>query len=596
MSLSWENKSPALTLFIIAGIMIFSGIGFRDAWPPDEPRFALVAKEMVASGQWLIPMRGGEIYPDKPPVFMWCIAFVYLLTGSLKVAILLPNAIASLITLGLTYRLSRSLSNEKVAVLSMLILIITPQFIIQAKFAQIDALVACFVWIGVCGLIKHFYIHENWRWYFTAWFFMGLGIITKGVGFLPVLLFIPIGLFAVHKRVNKGTWKARSLLGPILMLAVVALWLAPLLYLGFIKNDVNVQRYLSNILFKQTAQRYANAWHHIEPWYYYLVEVIPFFWIAPIAVILSKIRHLKRELEKSPAYSSLLMWVLLVVIFFSLSPGKRGVYILPALPALSMVSGYMLANLGAYGALALFSRVVTIMISSTILCCGLTIFFVESIAIKLASRFYIDIDAISALSAILIFTGAAGLTAHVIFVVARKNATGSQSTVLVRQILLWFIVMSVIPATMGAWVMNDYRTPRILLDNAQATIHSLSEDKFVPFEVGIVSFKEQYLLYSPFDFVHFGYHTDKAVENGSAWAWLYAGAKKNDSHQRTIYTDAPKTRRFLLVPKDYAFRCADMSAAVSLGVAHRDEWLLVPDSAATPSCSLPTSTSTFTTK
>ena len=94
--------SPAMTLFVIACIIILAGIGFRDAWPPDEPRFVLVAKEMVESGQWLIPMRGGEIYPDKPPIFMWSIALVYWLTGSLKVAMLLPNAIASIITLALT--------------------------------------------------------------------------------------------------------------------------------------------------------------------------------------------------------------------------------------------------------------------------------------------------------------------------------------------------------------------------------------------------------------------------------------------------------------------------------------------------------------
>ena len=189
MTSAFAHNRTAIILFVVATVIIFAGIGVRDAWPPDEPRFALVAKEMVTSGQWLIPMRGGEIYPDKPPIFMWCIALFYLVTGSLSVAMLLPSAIASLITLALTYRLARALADEKTAIFSMLLLLLSPQFVIQAKFAQIDALVACFIWVGVYGFVRHFCIAKSWRWYYMAWAAMGLGIITKGVGFLPVLIF-----------------------------------------------------------------------------------------------------------------------------------------------------------------------------------------------------------------------------------------------------------------------------------------------------------------------------------------------------------------------------------------------------------------------
>ena len=198
--LKLREDNAVLWLFLAAVTIILTGIGFRDAWPPDEPRFVLVAKEMMQTGQWLIPMRGGEIYPDKPPVFMWAIALVYLITGNMKIAMLLPNAIASIVTLVLTYRLSRSLSDEKTALLSVFVLLLCPQFLIQAKFAQIDAMVACFIWIGVYGFIRHFFIQHNWRWYFTAWAFMGLGIITKGVGFLPILLLIPIAYFSWGHR------------------------------------------------------------------------------------------------------------------------------------------------------------------------------------------------------------------------------------------------------------------------------------------------------------------------------------------------------------------------------------------------------------
>ena len=589
MRLVLNSNSHASTLFFFACALIFVGLGFRDAWPPDEPRFALVAKEMVNSGQWLVPMRGGEIYPDKPPVFMWCIAFFYLITGSLKVAMLLPNAIASLVTLGLTYKLSLRLANEKAAMLSMLVLLLSPQFLIQAKFAQIDALVACFIWIGVYGLIQHFYVHVNWRWYFAAWFFMGLGIITKGVGFLPVLLFIPIAFFAFTSGSHRGKWSLRMLFGPLIMLSVVAMWLAPLLYLGLIKQEPQIQQYLSNILFKQTAERYANAWHHIEPWYYYIVEVIPVFWITPIAILVSKAKSLKDVLTHNPAYSSLLIWVILVVIFFSISPGKRGVYVLPALPALSMVAGLVLANSTVSRGLVLFARAVTSLISAVLLIAGLALLFHEPTAAKLMTRFDSDSETLVRLSIVLLVLGFAGLCTHIVYYVYNKKRNAGDGELLARQSLAWLFILTVIPSTFGAWLLNDYRTPRIVLQNAESQISNMLTKDSTAFEVGIVSFKEQYLLYSPFEMAHFGYHTPKEVENGTAWAWLTDTSEP--SREQTKISGQrvrpPIRQRFLLVPSDYKFQCVDLSQATSLGVAHRDEWLLLPATAANATCDLP---------
>jgi 4-amino-4-deoxy-L-arabinose transferase-like glycosyltransferase len=146
-----------LLLLAFAAVMIFTGIGLRSPWPADEPRFAEVAREMVASGQWLIPMRGGEFYPDKPPVFMWSIALFYCLTGNLKIAFLLPNALCSLLTLGLVFDLGTRLWNQRTGAIAVFLLMLAPQFLIQAQKAQIDAMVACWITIACYGLIRHFF-------------------------------------------------------------------------------------------------------------------------------------------------------------------------------------------------------------------------------------------------------------------------------------------------------------------------------------------------------------------------------------------------------------------------------------------------------
>ena len=62
-SSSTDKPNFTLWLFVLATVLIFSGLGLREPWPADEPRFAQIAKEMVETGQWFFPTRGGEYYP-----------------------------------------------------------------------------------------------------------------------------------------------------------------------------------------------------------------------------------------------------------------------------------------------------------------------------------------------------------------------------------------------------------------------------------------------------------------------------------------------------------------------------------------------------
>ena len=103
-----QNQSPWVDLLWLLGLallLIATGIGLRDPWPADEPRFALVARDMVATGDWLLPRVGGQPYADKPPLFFWLIATGLVLTHSLRVAFLLPSFLAGFGCVALVYDL-----------------------------------------------------------------------------------------------------------------------------------------------------------------------------------------------------------------------------------------------------------------------------------------------------------------------------------------------------------------------------------------------------------------------------------------------------------------------------------------------------------
>ena len=41
-----------------------------------------LGRDMLASGNWLIPHIGGALYVDKPPLYFWLLALSFWLTGS----------------------------------------------------------------------------------------------------------------------------------------------------------------------------------------------------------------------------------------------------------------------------------------------------------------------------------------------------------------------------------------------------------------------------------------------------------------------------------------------------------------------------------
>ena len=185
-------------------LVLAAGIGLRDPWPADEPRFALIARDMVESGNWLLPHIGGVLYPDKPPLFFWLVAALYVLTGSVRVAILMPGILAGLGVLLLVTDLGRRLWGPKTGILCGATLLAILQFPLQMKMGQIDGLLCFWTTLGLYGFARHLLLGPDWRWWAIGGVAAGLGVITKGVGMLPYLVFVP------YLAALRGKWDVTS--------------------------------------------------------------------------------------------------------------------------------------------------------------------------------------------------------------------------------------------------------------------------------------------------------------------------------------------------------------------------------------------------
>lgn len=537
------RERRALLLLLLLGLVVFgAGLGLRDPWPADEPRFALVARQMVDSGQWLFPMRGGELYPDKPPVFMWLIALFLKLTGSLRVAFLLPSLLAGLGSLALVFDAARRMWDRATAWRAGLLLLVTVQFTLQARTAQIDGLVTFCITLGVYGFLR-FLLGGGWRWYYLGWAAAGLGVITKGVGVLALFTLVP-ALWTHRSELRSASWRAwlKGLAGPLVMLGVIGLWLAPMLAAVARSGDPAFSAYRDNILFHQTVTRYGKAWHHVGPWYEYFVQEIPLFWL-PLSVFLPWLapRWTRAAREGDRRVILLLGYLLLVLVFFSASPGKRGVYITPATPALAMLAAPFLPDLLARPWPRRIWKALAALLAFLALTAGAALALTPKLHAKLAKA---EVDA--PWPALLVL-GALALLALVRF---RRTAFGALAAVFG---LTWIVLgFGIQPA------LNASRTPEALMRRVEAQVPAASE-------LMVVSYKEQFLLFAHRPLCHMPIRMPRADQARLAAFWQAEGPG-----------------RWVMGPDKALGTCFDTRNALDLGARHGARWLLVPPGASRP--------------
>ncbi len=542
-----DRQLDALWLLALCVLLIATGIGLRDPWPADEPRFALIARDMLASGEWLVPRVGGDMYADKPPLFFWLIAAVLKLTGSLRLAFLLPSLLSAVGCVLLVYDLGTRLWRREIGLVAALILLFTVQFVWQARQGQIDATLCFWTTLSLYGLLRHLLLGPSWGWYVVGWAAAGFGVITKGVGFLPLLILIPYVVLRVRRWQPEIAFDRPLLwaLGPLSLCLAIGTWLVPLLIVS--NDNAALAAYRDEILFQQTIERYANAWQHQEPFWYFIVNVIPVLWV-PITVMLPwLVPRWKDSLNARDSKIALLLsWIVMVVAFFSFSDGKRGVYILPAVPAIALACAPYLLEL--YRRSSFQRAMYAVALSVGILCAGAAAALLVAEERREAIVGDYGLDPLAPIALI-----AAAAIAIALLASSRRGALAYCSTLVT--ILL----------VVGFWVNPAMNASRSGADFVQR-VERLADPGHA---LAWAAFKEQYLLQLDRPVVHFGHARWREAEQEAfdAARWL----NEDPLHQLVVDATAME-------------RCFAASHAQPLGSANRKQWFLVRGGGADPVC------------
>jgi 4-amino-4-deoxy-L-arabinose transferase-like glycosyltransferase len=336
-------KGGLRTIAAVAALLLFVSLGTRDLWEPDEPRHGAIAEEMrtlrFGPSQLVLPRLNGEVYDQKPPLYYWLAAGIGTPLGHVsEAAARLPSALAALACVLLIARLGRDSFGARSALAGAAVLASLPFHLEIGRSARPDALLALFV---TAALYLIWRIDRGLgnpaRSRLALHGAIALGVLTKG----PVAILLPLlGLLAYlgWERRLRDLERFVSLPAALISLGVPLLWLAG-------AASVAPEGYLGGAVTTNLFGRFFAGTDHAESPVFYLGRLPYLFlpWTLAWPVAFLEARAALAEGRGSPRASAVRFLVAFVgmgLVFFSLSAGKRNVYLLPLMPALALLVGH----------------------------------------------------------------------------------------------------------------------------------------------------------------------------------------------------------------------------------------------------------------
>lgn len=327
-----------LLLAALSAVLYLPNLGNRDLWNPNEPGYALVAREMVESGNYLYPTTAGRPRGEKPAPYYWLIvASSYLAGGVNEAAARIPSATFGLALVMLTFLIARSVTDSTGAALSAIALAVSFRFCWQARWAEPDMVLAFFDTASLA--MFHRGIRDEAHrtsWYLSAYAAAGVACLIKG----PVGLAIPavaIVSYCVALRSPSRIWSFKPVWGLLIVVAIAAPW--------YVAASLSGGRdFAYDLIVRQNFLRFVLPFDHREPPYFFLLVIFADF--APFSIfipgaIAHAIRH--RRVATNASLTFFLSWLIGGLIFLSLSASKREAYLLPLYPAAAILVGSMLS-------------------------------------------------------------------------------------------------------------------------------------------------------------------------------------------------------------------------------------------------------------
>lgn len=331
------NRAIALVLVSATCVPAFwFNLDGTTLWDPDEGRHASIAREMLASGQWLTPTLNGQPYHDKPALFYWLVASSLHAFGQEAWAARVPSAIAATVGVLATTLWGMHFLGPLAGALAGMILATAGLWVGLGRLALLDMLFSVLLSLALL--------------YGSAWAFGGrargwpvwpvyaaLALATLAKG--PAAPLLAAVIFAILTYRINVPWRAwRPLHGAAVFTIIAGAW--------FLAAGIVAPQYVYEFVWTHNVGRFTSAsvGHSLNllAYCYWLpTTFLPWSLYWPGALHALYRRGLR---DLPPPIELCLIWVTVVFVFFTVSAAKLATYMLPVFPPLALLTAVALRD------------------------------------------------------------------------------------------------------------------------------------------------------------------------------------------------------------------------------------------------------------
>lgn len=338
------KESDLLILFGLLFLVVFLyfiNVDRLALLDPDEPRYAASAREMLETGNWIVPYFNGQPRLNKPPLSYWLTALSFKLFGVSEFSARFPSLIFAIGGIVLTFFWARTMWGRLKAFWAGFILAVTPLYLGISHLCITDMTMTFFLYLSLYVFYTGYErgMHSD-RQKLCIYISLAMVFLTKGhVGILIFSLIICS--FLLISRDIKYLARLWSFKGTIVFAALTLPWSVMFLAKVGINN-------VFNLVSHETYDRFIGGYQHPEPFYFYVkfffLDFFPWSFFIPLLLWLTLLRKIFKNRDSRIEFSELqeakdkiktrffCVWFVVVLVFFSTSSSKLFTYILPMAP------------------------------------------------------------------------------------------------------------------------------------------------------------------------------------------------------------------------------------------------------------------------
>jgi 4-amino-4-deoxy-L-arabinose transferase-like glycosyltransferase len=340
-----KNKTLAWTLFLAFAAILLGLLRTRTLVPPDEGRYAEMAREMFASGDWITTRLNGIKYFEKPPLQTWMNALTFALFGLGDWQARLWTGLCGLLGVGLTGYAGKRVFGGRIGFYAALVLGSSLYWVLCSQINSVDMSLSAMMTVALCALLvaqrDDATPSEQRNWMLVCWAGMALSVLAKGL----IGLVLPGGVLVLYTLFARD-WKIWTRLHLVKGLLLFFLIAAPWFVLVGLKNPEQPHFFFIHEHF----DRFLRKEHHREAawWVFFALLAagsVPWVGVLVQSLVLGARREQPAEgtppLRFRPRLL-LLVWVAFIILFFTKSNSKLPGYIVPVFPAVALlVANYL---------------------------------------------------------------------------------------------------------------------------------------------------------------------------------------------------------------------------------------------------------------